>query len=264
MRKSSRPTPYREDHARARQSRVARRVAAVAGAAGAAIAGEAEAVGITYVPTTGVVAAQGIPGFSFTAPLTVTSGTLRPPTSVGVNGWDIDGNGQADFNLENYRSSAQFSGYLVPLLPFSTNPNGLLAGANTGKQNLLNLASAANIGPLAANWNNGKQWMTFAGLANQQSLFTTNQPGYFGFRFAFGNNANDYYYGWASVTIDILGGGYGFKISEAFYQSTPNTGINAGAVPVAVPEPSSMALLATGAAGVTAWRARRKKQPAAE
>ena len=89
--------------------------------------------------------------------------------------------------------------------------------------------------------------------------FTANVPGFFGFKFNDGVNLSDFYYGWGSLTIDLLSPGQGFKITEAYYQSTPNTAIQVGDVPQAVPEPSSMALLAAGAAGVAAWRARRKQ-----
>ena len=244
----------------ASESRLARKLAALAGTAGAAVAGDAVAAGITYVPTAGVVAAQGIPGFSFTAPSTVASGTLRPPSSAGVNGWDVDGNSQADFNLQNNAANA---GYFIPQSPFAGNPNGLLLTSATSGALIRNLGNAAPVGPAAAVWGNSGQAMTFGAFYNLQGAnFTTGQPGYFGFRFAFGNNSNQYYYGWASLTIDLSASGQGYRIGEAFYQSTPNTAINVGAVPV--PEPASMALLAAGAAGVTAWRARKKKQPATE
>jgi hypothetical protein len=252
----------REQRTPKRHAKIARRVAAVAGAAGAAVAGDANAEGITYVPTAGVVAAQGIPGFSFTAPTTVTSGTLRPPSSAGNTGWDIDGNSQADFNLQNNGGS---QGFLIPQSPFGGNPNGLLLTSTTSAPLIRPLANAAPIGPLVTAWDNNGQAITFNGIYNLQGPgFLTSQPNYFGFRFAFGNNPNDYYYGWASLTIDFSAAGQGYKITEAFYQTTPNTAINVGAVPVPVPEPSSMALLAAGAAGATAWRARKKKQPAAE
>jgi len=241
----------------ARTARIARRVAAVAGAAGAAVGGEAEAVGLTYVPTPGVVTAQGIPGLSFTPPTTVTSGTLRPPASAGGNAWDVDGNGTVDFELVNFNG---LLAALNPLALFTANPNAMLV-VDDSVHPLLNLTGGANVGPAANLWYAGGQPMTYNQGLNQ-TYFTLNNVGYFGFRFASSNSASEYYYGWASLTIDALATGRGFKIGEAFYQSTPNTGINVGAVPV--PEPSSMALLATGAAGVTAWRARRKKQPAAE
>lgn len=256
----------RYESARARKARIAHRVAAVAGAAGAAVAGEADAAGITYVPTAGVVAAENIPGFSFTPPTTVTSGTLRPPARTGVNGWDIDGNSQADFNLTNILQE----GFIIPLAPFGANPNGLVLTNTSSAAHIRNMANAALVGPGAQVWGIFGQAITTAYTVNgvyqfanwQLPGFSTNQLGYFGFRFAFGNNADEYYYGWASLMVDLSALGQGFKIGEAFYQSTPNTAINVGAVPV--PEPSSMALLAAGAAGVTAWRARRKKQPAAE
>ena len=78
------------------------------------------------MPTAGVVAAQGIPGFSFAAPTTVTSGTLRPPASPGNTGWDIDGNGQADFNLLHQNPAGNDQAFLIPQAPFIANPNGLL------------------------------------------------------------------------------------------------------------------------------------------
>jgi hypothetical protein len=121
-----------------------------------------------------------------------------------------------------------------------------------------NLADAAAIGPVQTFWQFGVSNITNGATQNLQNAFTTNVPGYFGFRFAFGSNANEYYYGWASMTIDLLAAGQGFKITEAFYQSTPNTAINVGQV-APVPEPSSLALLAAGAAGVAAWRARKKR-----
>jgi hypothetical protein len=254
-------TGRRSEHG-ARDSRIARKLAALAGSAGAAVAGEAVAAGISYVPTSGVVAAQGIPGFSFAAPSTVTSGTLRPPSIPGNTGWDIDGNGQADFNLLHQNVSDKGEAFLIPQEPFIANPNGLLVTNDDSSNLIRNLANAFLVGAGATLWDDNGQAITSNAAVNHQIGFSTSQPNYFGFRFAFGSNANEYYYGWASLAIDFLAEGQGYKITEAFYQSTPNTGINVGAVPV--PEPSSMALLAAGAAGVTAWRARRKKPPAAE
>ena len=252
--------PHRKTAPTRRKTKVARRVAAVAGAAGAAATGQAVAEGITYVPTAGVVAAQGIPGFSFTAPTTVTSGTLRPPAITGNTGWDVDGNGQVDFNLTN----ASPMGQLVALDPFSLSPNGVLC-VNPEPVYIRNLLQTnIAVGPAATFWRTDPNVMTYNANLPQfmQDKFTAGVTGYFGFRFAFANAANQYYYGWASLTIDELAPGQGFRIGEAFYQTTPNQPITLGAVPV--PEPSSMALLAAGAAGVTAWRARKKKQPAAE
>jgi hypothetical protein len=245
---------------------LAGKLAALTGAAGAALSGEAVAEGIIYVPTAGVVAAQGIPGFSFNASTSaLTPGTLRPPAETGNTGWDVDGDSNVDFNLQNLPYSALTLAIFNPLAPFAANPNGLLARTNFDDPEsfrIRNLADAAPIGPGQTIWNGQATLITYNAYINQQNAFPAGVPGYFGFRFAFGDNASDYYYGWASMTVDLAASGSGFKITEAFYQSTPNTAINVGQV-AAVPEPSSLALLAAGAAGVAAWRARKKRPVAA-
>jgi len=240
-----------------------RRLAALAGAAGAATVGsDADAAGLTLVPTAGVSAASGsalvlgtsgIPGFSFTDVNTITSGTLRPPASAGNINWDVDGNGIADFQMRNNGSE---SALIAPLSPFAANPNGLLTtgtGANARLRNAFNLTVGATG---ANNFAIAQQMVTnyetvVSGFSNQIS-------GQFGFRFAYGNTPGQYRYGWASITPDTsLPDGAGYTISQAYYSTSP---IAVGAVPLAVPEPSSMALLAIGSAGVAAWRARRKQQ----
>jgi len=90
--------------------------------------------------------------------------------------------------------------------------------------------------------------------SNAQLNFSLGTPGQFGFRFT---NGADTYYGWGSLVIDGTPVGRGFEITEAYYNSTPGAAITVGAVPVAVPEPSGMALLGLGAAGIAAWRSRR-------
>jgi hypothetical protein len=262
-------------------ARLSGKLAAVTGAAAAAIAGDAVADTITYVPTPGVNAALNIPGFTYTSPTNVTPGTLRPPVSVPLTvvntPWDVDGDGNADFNLVNAPLSALRVGILYPASPFATNPNGLLQQDNGTAYMLVNLLSSVAIGPGASVWRSPLAYLTFnqAGVGNNfQSNFTTNVPGYFGFRFAFDNTPNTYYYGWGSLTIDFGGDpalpGQGFKITEAYYQSTPNTAIFVGEVPEAGPapvpelsgEPSGLALLAAGALGLEAWRNRRRREPA--
>jgi hypothetical protein len=237
------------------------KLAALTGAAGAALSGEAVAEGIIYVPTAGVVAAQGIPGFSFNASTsTLTPGALRPPAEAGNTGWDVDNDGNVDFNLNNFADPPVTTAQFIPLAPFAANPNAVLVRTifdDASSFRIRNLADAAEIGPGQAIWNIANNPVTYAAYINLQNDFATNEPGYFGFRFAFGDDPDEYYYGWASMTVDLSAPGSGFKITEAFYQSTPNTPINVGQV-AAVPEPSSLALLAAGAAGVAAWRARKK------
>jgi hypothetical protein len=248
-------------------ARLAGKLAALTGAAGAMLSGEASAepVSITYTPTAGVAAAQGIPGFSFTSPTTVTPGELRP-AALAVANWDVDGDGNGDFSVAN----TPFVGGTIAVIagatsPFTANPNGLLGG---GPYSLNNLLDRAAVGP-ASPWFQ-TAIMTGNGVVNAQSAqstapFVTNVAGYFGFRFAFDNTPTNYYYGWGSLTIDLASPGTGYKITEAFYQTTPNTAIQVGDVPGATPvpelsgEPSGIALLAAGFFGLEALRARRRR-----
>jgi hypothetical protein len=236
-------TPAHDSRSAARRGR---KFAALAGATGAIAAGTAEAV--PYTPTAGVAAAQGIPGFSFVTSADVTLGSLRPPATAGVLQWDVDGVGGDNFFLQN-----RFLGAPSAIFgPIGYNGSTLLGARGEGLL-INNLATGAPVNGAAA-WTNDLAIVTSNGVNRGGANFTPN--GQFGFRFLSGS---DTFYGWGSMVVDLTPAGQGFKITEAYYNTVPGAGINVGAVPVAVPEPSSMALLAVGAAGVTAWRARRKR-----
>jgi hypothetical protein len=228
--------------------RLRSKIAALAGATGAVAAGSAEAV--TYTPTAGVVAAQGIPGFSFVSPSNVTLGSLRPPATIGITTWDIDGAGAAEFNLENQGG--------IAFLGAADSGINLRGFSNEGLF-IQNLATGANVNtsPVNGSWGTANVAVTNNGFPQFASGFVLNTSGQFGFRF-FDSVASDSIYGWGSMVIEGDPIGSGYKITEAYYNQTPGTTINVGAVPV--PEPSSIALLAIGAAGVAAWRIRRKQR----
>lgn len=234
------------------QTRLGRKLAALAGATGAVTAGTAEAV--PYTPTPGVAAAQNIPGFSFVSNTNVTLGALRPPAADGYTYWDIDGAGGNDFYLR-HRSATSGGNLLAEYAVFGPNRssgNSMIGQLGEGII-ISNLGTGANVGPLATPWSNGFASATYQGVMNVGlTNFTFNNSGQFGFRFTSGSNT---LYGWGSLVPDLLAPGQGFKITEAYYQTTPGAAIAVGAVPV--PEPSSMVLLAIGAAGLTALRARR-------
>jgi hypothetical protein len=229
------------------------RLVTLAGAAGAAVIGGGEAAAVTYTPTAGVAAAQGIPGFSFVDATNVTLGSLRPPAANGTIGWDVDGTGGDDFQLTKF---ATFQARLT-----AVNGGQWIVGGSASAQGILNAATGFSV---SSNLSQGRNFsagpvIVTSSSGNFQPSFTANVSGQFGFRFT---NASDTHYGWASLLIDETPMGQGYKITEAYYNTTPGAAINVGAVPV--PEPSSMALLGLGAAGVAAWRARRKTTPSAE
>ena len=281
----------------ARCSSLGRRLGALAGAGGALAAGAEAEAAIVYTPTAGVVAAQGIPGFSFVDATNVTLGNLRPPAAIGTIGWDVDGTGGDDFQL------TKFSTYQARLT--AVGGQWIYGTVSASFRGMLNKATGAPVsGNLAPNerFFTGPAIVTFSG-DKQFFFFTANVSGQFGFRFT---NASDTHYGWASLLIDETPIGQGYKITEAYYQSTPGTAINVGAVPASapepvpepgtmavgaglfalaagahlrrrrekktaaseallnlVPEPAPMTLMALGAAGVAAWRSRRTAKAAA-
>jgi len=236
-----------------RETSLTRKLAAVAGTAGAAVIGASEAQAVVYTPTAGVAAAQGIPGFTFVDASNVTLGALYPPTNGQVS-WDVDGTGGNDFRLlRNFYSNPHFG--------FRTRSANLSAYGGGGRSFFFNGAQLANLAA-GSPVNAGGGWFYNIQVtaytqkaADVSSAFQANTPGQFGFRFT---NASATYYGWGSLTLDLNPTGQGFVITEAYYNTTPGGAINVGAVPQAVPEPSSMALLGLGAAGVAAWRSRRK------
>ena len=229
----------------ARPSSLGTRLVALAGAGGALVAG-AEAEAVTYTPTAGVVAAGGISGFSFVDANNVTLGNLRGPAAAGAVGWDVDGAGGDNFFLVNSVS-------LFGSLSGAGNSNSLLADPFGILQNI---ATGGAVGALQATWRYLKMTLTYAGTTGALSVnFSLGTSGQFGFRFT---EASNTYYGWGSLLIDGQSVGQGFKITEAYYQSTPGTAIDVGAVPV--PEPTGIALLALGSAGVMAWRSRSRRE----
>ena len=109
----------------------------------------------------------------------------------------------------------------------------------------------------ATSWTTNYLWSSF----NSSNTFSTNN--YVAFRFGSGGAISpSYNYGWLQTTWD----GTNFQINSGAYETTVNTAILAGAVPV--PEPGtltlgSLALLAGGGAAVRRYRKQRQNQSGA-
>lgn len=128
-----------------------------------------------------------------------------------------------------------------------------LAGLILGNYNYAsNLAAGANLSTLT-------DWLP-AGVVGTMAFnsgFTSSQfldpgPAFLGFRFDTGAG---FVFGWASVTMNgnPLNS---FTLNDVAFASVGEA-IAVGQV-TAIPEPGSLAALAVGAAGVTAWRRKRK------
>lgn len=106
-------------------------------------------------------------------------------------------------------------------------------------------------------FNTSQYFTAFKSNGVTAANFTTSD--YVGFQFG---TAGNYHYGWLQTTWD----GTNFQINSGAYESTANTAILAGAVPV--PEPGtlalgSLALLAGGGAAVRRYRKQRQNQSGA-
>ncbi len=120
------------------------------------------------------------------------------------------------------------------------------------------LAAGALIDPTATAsfGTSGKLSSTTAGKGN----FPLNGEAYLGFYFT---EADGLHAGWADLTTtgysDASGAvGYSLTLNSYAYENDPNTSILAGQT-VATPEPTSLSLIAMGAAGVAELRRRRRK-----
>jgi hypothetical protein len=125
----------------------------------------------------------------------------------------------------------------------------------------VNFAQDAMIGA-GANWGTTAFVFSFAGgYGFQKGQFDNETPGYMGVRFNPGDGVR---YGWVYLD-NIAANGSSYRVVDWAYESDVDTAIaagNRGGGGSAVPEPSGLALLACGAAGI--WALRRKRQAGAD
>lgn len=118
------------------------------------------------------------------------------------------------------------------------------------------LSAGDTVGP-ASNWAtptwtylNKPGWTSSA--TNPWATGADNTEGFIGFFYAQGADRN---YGWAQFTYDN-GASQSLTLTSFAYETTPNTAITVQPVP----EPTTLGLMVSGAAGIAALRRRRKEQ----
>jgi hypothetical protein len=148
---------------------------------------------------------------------------------------DIDGDLTIDFTAYDQTPG---TGQVFAAYPTFTGPNDVVGVPNT----LYSLPAGTSIGP-------GSPFVGPNGGSNGYFGFLSG-PGLAGFKFV---TASSMHYGWVRLATSPTN----FTVVDWAFESVPNAPILAGAT-AATPEPSTMALLALGAAGVTALRRRKK------
>lgn len=198
--------------------------------------------------------------------------SVNQSTSNGVP-LSFDLNGDSINDLQFLYSYSSYSGYYGgnsygDLYAFGANGTGVTAGGPLSSGNLINddssFSSSNHLADYDSSWWYGScgRWSCSPGGSSSYFSGTWNQGGntvngFLGFALSDGV---DKYFGWADLTMS--GTGYA-TIKDVAFESCANTGISAGqivssCVPTAVPEPSTLALLAIGAVGVGMMRRRRK------
>lgn len=154
---------------------------------------------------------------------------------------NLDGDAYNDILLKNYVfGGGNYQGAYVNFAP------GKLVGFTSGFGYVTKLSLGSTIGPATAT---GPFQASLAyGANNPNAQFNNATDAYIGLGFS---SAPNFYYGWIRVDIDNAAGT--FLVKDWAYEDT-GAPIGAGVVP----EPSSLGLLALGAAGLGYYRNRRQ------
>ncbi len=170
---------------------------------------------------------------------------------------DIDGNGDWEFQFGNIINGSYYSG--VTSVWFNIDPNANASfvgyqGPSSRNVSNLNLGHSIQSNPSPRSWlNQQADLFGFCMFCMSVINFPRGSEGYVGIRFDPGDGAK---YGW--IHIDVPSSGYTYNIDGWAYDDTGKS-IMAGQTVTVVPEPSSLALFAAGAAALSARKLRRKK-----
>jgi hypothetical protein len=146
----------------------------------------------------------------------------------------------------NFRLHPSDGGYLYGPAYTTASPRAVLGFAGTGTSNITPRAGGSSSVKASDNFViSGPWYRNYYGYLN----WSDGQTGFAGIRFQLDA---DTHYGWAQITrVDSDN----FTLHGFGYNDTPDAASHP--VNTVVPEPSSMLLLAAGAAGLVGWRRRR-------
>lgn len=197
--------------------------------------------------------------------------------SVSVN-WDVNGDSVVDFifnyrynntatgsgviwqaNMNPFTGSAATNGTVgyqgafiryVTALPGGFSVGATLANSAGGGANNFSTATQATLGSRYLSAGVPSYYSGFAsGPGGTHNAVAPGTPAFVGFRFVSGGQT---LYGWIQLSV----GAGSIDFISAAYQSTPGTAIAAGAIP----EPSSLAMLALGAAGIAGLMVSKRRR----
>ena len=184
--------------------------------------------------------------------------------------FDVDGDGVSDFVFQLSVEPTGYTGLLKPQVASHVyGQDGAVVGyTNTFTNGTIAYVSKLTLGSTVGPSSTFVQepgYYTNIGIkygSHSYGKFTSG-TGYIGFEFTAGDGNLHYGYVEFSTTLAASTNAAArgtLTYLGAYYQTTPNTAITISALPV--PEPSSLAALAFGAAGVAGAAAYRRKQTA--
>jgi len=161
--------------------------------------------------------------------------------------FDVDGNGVPDFNLGVNSRRIDISGYGAGKLVLNPSASGYVIPWTTG----LTINSTTGTQPTY------KRWLANATSANTAYDFNNfSSRGAMGFQFISETSGSPQtHFGYVDLQVNGARGSYTVTVDDIYWETSPNTGIEVSAIP----EPSSLALLAAGIAGLALRRARRER-----